>query len=159
MERNEELAEFERQWKAPRELTRALPRDVGLTKGGMVLTVLAVVFLIGAVVAAVGLGSKATRESAERRLPGRTGSPGGRGDHAAVAPVGQRGVADGGLRVHAQRHRSTAIPPAPRGRCGGRCPRDRRWRSASCPNTRRTTCRWTGKATGRCPRRYRSSHL
>lgn len=75
MERNEELAEFERQWKAPRELTRALPRDVGLTKGGIVLTVLGVVFLIAAVVAAIGLGSKATRESAERRLLDAQGVP------------------------------------------------------------------------------------
>jgi len=68
MERNEEMAEIGRKWKAPRELTRSLPRDVRLTKGGVAISVLAGAFLIGSVVAAVGLGSKAAKDSADRRL-------------------------------------------------------------------------------------------
>jgi Protein of unknown function (DUF3592) len=75
MDRNQELAEFEQPWKAPRELTRSTPREVRLTKGGIVLNVLVVAFLIGAAAAGIALGSKSTRETADRRLLDARGVP------------------------------------------------------------------------------------
>jgi hypothetical protein len=75
MDRSEESAEFAQPWKAPRELTRALPREVRLTGRGIALNVLAVALLIGAAVAGFGLGSKATRENADRRLLDAQGIP------------------------------------------------------------------------------------
>src|SRR4051812_36351703 len=68
MDRNEEMAGIVRKRKASRELTRSLPRDVRLTKGGVVVTMPAAAFLMGPLVAAVGLGSKVAKENADRRL-------------------------------------------------------------------------------------------
>jgi hypothetical protein len=67
MDPNQEMAELQKQWQAPRELRRAIPREVRLAKGGIAVAVLAVLFLFGALAGGVLLGEKARRQGAERR--------------------------------------------------------------------------------------------
>src|SRR3954469_6639348 len=63
---NEELAELQRDWKAPVELRRTGPGALQLSGGGIALACLAVLMLIGAIAAAVGLSRVSARQEAER---------------------------------------------------------------------------------------------
>src|SRR5436190_16023707 len=52
---SDELRELERDWKQPRELAVAVPREVELAGGGKFLAIMAGIFILGAIAAGVGL--------------------------------------------------------------------------------------------------------
>ena len=65
MNRYEELAEIKKNWTPPPGLAGTGPRDVRLKAGGIVLAVLAAIFVIGGGVAWYFLSMKAQREAAD----------------------------------------------------------------------------------------------
>ncbi len=70
---NDEWTEMEREWKQPRELATACPRDVQLSGSGKFMAVLAGIFLVGAFGAAYALQTGRTRQVLKREAWRETG--------------------------------------------------------------------------------------
>lgn len=68
MDRERELKEMEREWKAPRELMHSTPRDVRLARGGVAITVIACLLMAGGVAVAAFLSPVAQKQTADRKL-------------------------------------------------------------------------------------------
>jgi hypothetical protein len=66
MDRSEEMAEFERKWKPPAELTSSTPREVRLTGAGLAAAVLAGLLILGGPAASVLLQRISGRQTAEQ---------------------------------------------------------------------------------------------
>jgi hypothetical protein len=65
---NEQLEALRLSWKPPRELSRALPRDVQLSVGGMLLMGLAFLLFLGAVFAYRAIQSAAARQAQRQAM-------------------------------------------------------------------------------------------
>jgi hypothetical protein len=66
MNGNEQLAKIRQSWRPPPELNRSMPREVRLTKSGVAVSILAMVFVAGGAAAGVGLGLRAVHERQRR---------------------------------------------------------------------------------------------
>jgi hypothetical protein len=66
-DRGRELQDLQRDWTPPPELARGGPREVKLSGGGIAVSVVACLLLLGAIAAAVGLSRVAARQSNETR--------------------------------------------------------------------------------------------
>ncbi len=70
---NEQLEALRQEWKAPRELSRALPREVQLSVAGMLLMGLAFLLFLGAVAAYTAIQGAAIRQAQRQALMDRQG--------------------------------------------------------------------------------------
>ena len=68
MKRQIQLADLHRKWAPPDGLERSRPRAVRLTREGQALLTVAVVLVVGAVIAGFGLGAVAGRDAEKARL-------------------------------------------------------------------------------------------
>jgi hypothetical protein len=67
MERHRELAELQRDWKPPVELSGSSSREVELSGGGKAVASLAIVLMLGAIASIVFLTREASRQAADTR--------------------------------------------------------------------------------------------
>ena len=68
MDRYQELAELQRKWTPPAELTGSAPREVRLSGGGVGLAILAVVLFVAGIAGGFALQGTAARELVEQKL-------------------------------------------------------------------------------------------